>query len=77
MRTARIFSDSQITRLKLAVRVEPDYARENPHLELVIAELKNESPHLFWTPDTLKLRRFFHEPKFPIHYRSHEANYEV
>lgn len=79
-----MLTDAQKAKLKAASRVKRGYKpydikfdSENKDLDIAIAEIKNENPNAFWTPDTLILRRFFHEPKFPIPYRSHEANYEV
>jgi hypothetical protein len=56
----------QKLRLKMAVRVPADYTKENKELDRVIAQIKSESPSLYWTPDTLILRKFFNRPKYPI-----------
>ena len=46
-----------------------DWSVPNPKLEIAIAEIRNQNPDAFWTPETLILRRFFDEPKFPIPHR--------
>jgi hypothetical protein len=43
-----------------------DWSIPNQKLEIAIAEIRNENPDAFWTPETLILRRFVDEPKLPI-----------
>ena len=38
-------------------------AEDNPELEAVVARIRQESPHLFHTAETLPLRRFIDEPR--------------
>ena len=73
-----MLTDSQRVRLKEASRVKPgykdgdvDFNTSNRRLEIVIAELKSESPHSFITPDTRILRRFFYEPMGNIPHQSY------
>lgn len=61
-----MLTSEQKLRLKMAVRVPPDYTKDNEELNRAIAQTKSESPHLYWTPETLILRKFFHKPKYPI-----------
>jgi hypothetical protein len=73
-----MLTDSQRVRLKEASRVKPgykegdvDFNTSNRRLEIVIAELKSESPHSFITTDTRILRRFFYEPLGNIPHQSY------
>jgi hypothetical protein len=43
-----------------------DWSVPNQKLEIIIAEIRNENPNAFWTPETLILRRFIDEPKFGV-----------
>lgn len=66
----------QRARLAAAVRTNSDWSKDNTELDIVIAELKHENPGAFYREDTLILRRFYDEPRFPIPYRSHVRSYE-
>jgi hypothetical protein len=66
MKPAHFINDQQQALLRGAARVGRDYSIENKALEIAIAQVKNANPNAFWTPDTLILRKFLHEPKFPI-----------
>lgn len=59
-------TDEQRALLRKSVRAKKDYSKPNPDLEHAVATLHNENPHAFWTPKTLRLRKFFHEPSRPI-----------
>lgn len=61
-----MLSHEQKQRLKRATRKTTDYAKDNPELDAVIAQLKKESPHLFHTAETLKTRVFVTPPLMPI-----------
>lgn len=74
--SADIFSGRQKKMLNEARRAIPDYQKDNKNLDIAIAQIKSESPHLFWTPDTLILRRFFDQPAAVIPYRSYERRYD-
>ena len=73
--SADIFTDNQKKRLNAARRPVMDF-ENNKELDIVIAQIKSESPHLFWTPDTLILRKFFDQPLAAIPYRSHVMQFE-
>lgn len=67
MKPAIHLTDIQRAKLRAVSNVKAAReGKDNPMLDLVIAELKQQNPQAFLRDDTLILRRFLHEPKFPI-----------
>jgi hypothetical protein len=74
-----MLTERQIRQLKAAARPRyidgkdnPKFGTDNPILDEVIAQIKEDNPRAFLTPDELPLRHFFHKPKV-----NDKAKYQV
>ena len=57
----------QKLRLKKAVRKPADYTQGNPELDEVIKQIKQESPHLYHTKESLPSRKWINTPMNPVY----------